>query len=149
MMIKKLIMLSAMLLVVMAVLPAQAQEITQPAPIWLFSNCDLPSITLGWYNPPPEVLPFTGFFPAYLSILGDGYGETEIMTYVGQSTCPNYPGCVYYRWRAVYTLPDRPYYLSAYVVNAADQTFDVVPVKFYPGCNQDTNVRSYLPFIYR
>ena len=115
------------------------------APIWLWSDCSLPSVTVGWYNPPEEVLPFTAYFPAYLTILGDGWGETEIMTYIDGSTCPNYPGCIFYRWRKVYEHPPGDYTLTAYVINAADDIFYVQPETFAPGCFDKYS--SYLPVL--
>ena len=124
--------------------PARAENPRTDAPIWLWSDCSIPSVTVAWFNPPEEVLPFTAYFPAYLTIIGDGFGEIEIMSYAGKSTCPLYPGCIYYRWRkAGYKRPEGDYTLSAYVVNAADEIFYVQPDNFDPGCNN----KVYLPMI--
>jgi hypothetical protein len=120
------------------------------APLWLWSDCSIPSVTLGWYNPPEEVLPFAPRFSAYLSILGDGYGESEIMTYLGPATCPHYPGCLVYRWRRPYDLPPGgiDYTLTAYVVNEADEIFYAQPEIFDPGCHQN-RFTSYAPLMVR
>ena len=118
------------------------------SPEWMYAGCyEYGSITVGWYNPPDEVLPFDPWFPAYMTVYSSNGTETEIMTYYGSSTCPLYPGCVVYRWRATYDIPGGDYYVEAYVVNMKGDAFYVQPEKLYPGCNQDDTIIHYLPII--
>lgn len=117
------------------------------APGWMYAICGGTNyVTVGWFNPSEEVLPFQPSFPAFLTALWPGGSDTYIMTYLGPSDCPLYPGCVVYRWRTAYDMPPAEYTLDAYVINMEGDSFYVEPRGFDPGCYvQDNNV--FLPIV--
>lgn len=138
-------LLFAVLLTISCVGVARADD----SPTWLLSSCGEGEgrVSVAWFNPPENIPPFASPFSGFLSIIGNGYGDTEIMTYYGIFSCPLYEGCMYHLWRSGYSIPDRDYYLSAYVVNSAHSAFYVQPEKIYPACNQEEEM--FLPMTVR
>lgn len=138
-------MLAAIL--ILAITKSKA-EVQSDSPGWLYTYCDTSGhVTVGWMNPSEDVLPFANRFSGYLTVYSTGWYETEILMYFGPSNCPLYPGCVVYTWRASYEIPPDDYYIDAYIVNADDNEFDVVPMHFSPGCSSALDVNIYVPMV--
>lgn len=134
--------------IILSARPAWAEEYPRDTLFWIWSDCANPAhATLTWLSPRAEVLPFTAYFPGWLTVYDGEGGYSAVLTYYGASECPLWEGCVMYTWRARYPLPEKEYYLMAYVVNAAGEAFYAQPEIFRPGCVETRHY--YFPLILR
>ena len=122
----------------------------QYSPIYLWSECagTRPHVSVGWYSPPDEVMPFEEDNPGmagYLYVYGDEYWQSYFLHYLGPESTPF---GIMHRWVGYYTMPDREYRLSSVVIgNGGAAEYGVVPESIDPGCYTDDDYSIYLPII--